>query len=56
MNKEKIESGINFAYKNRSISMLENYKQQAVSAGYYDLVGQAVRYINSLQNPFIIFC
>lgn len=53
MNKQKLESGIKYAYRNRSISMLERFKYIAMKGGHYDLAEQAVRCINSLQNPFI---
>lgn len=56
MNKEKIEVGIRFAYRSRSISMLEGFKYQARKQRHYDLVEQAVRCINSLQNPLICYC
>ena len=55
MNKQELEEGINYAYKNQSVSMLEQFKYQAMRAGHYDLAEQAVKCINSLQNPFILY-
>ena len=52
---KKIESGISYAYKNQSISMLEQFQYQAMRAGHYDLAEKAVRCINSLQNPFVCY-
>ena len=53
---KKIESGIKYAYQSRSISMLEGFKYQAMKQRHYDLAEQAVKCINSLQNPFIGYC
>ena len=55
INEEKLESKIKFAYRSRSISMLEGLKYQAMKQRHYDLVEQAVKCINSLQNPFIFY-
>ena len=55
MDKEELESGIKYAYKNQSISMLEQFKYQAMRAGHYDLAEKAVKCINSLQNPFTFY-
>ena len=52
---KKIESGIKYAYKNQSISMLEQFKYQAMRYGHYDLAEKAVKCINSLQNPLIFY-
>ena len=56
MNKEEIEIGIRYGYRNRSIPILEALKYQAMKEGYYDLVEKAVRCINALQNPFVCYC
>ena len=55
MTKQKLEVGIRYAYKNRSISMLEEFKYQAMKQRHSDLAEQAVKCINSLQNPFTIY-
>ena len=55
MSKQKLEAGIKYAYRNRSISMLEGFKYIAMKQKHYDLAEQAVKCINSLQNPFVCY-
>ena len=55
VNKKDLEEGLKFAYQNRSATLLEGVRSQALQQGHYDVAEKAVRCMNALANPFTFY-
>ena len=55
LNKNDLEEGLKFAYQNRSATLLEEVRTQALQQGHNDVAEKATRCMNALANPFTFY-